>query len=197
MAITATTLSGAINATQTSFALASVTYVSNPNNQTGSGVTWLFIDGEIMPVKSYNSTSKVVNVTRGYAGTVAAAHAVTCEVLVGAPSDFAYFVPTTGAFSATQNSFVGLSAPVASAATITASGRRFHITGTTQSTTMNPPTGMTEGLVTVIADGVWTWTTGGTAGAAFAVAGTVTTAGSMVEFYLDAATGLWYPSRLA
>jgi hypothetical protein len=57
--------------------------------------------------------------------------------------------------------------------------------------------GFVEGTITIVADGVWTWTTGGASPWAFGVAGTVTTAGSAVDFTYDATKSLWYPSRLA
>lgn len=195
MAITATTLSGAINANQTSFGVASASGITNPVYPTGSGFTYLFVDNELMFVT--NVTGTVVSVLRGQGGTSAVAHASACPVLIGLPSDFASFIPAIAAFTAKASVNDGWSAPVVGAATITASGRRFHlITTTTQCTVMHPPTPFVEGVVTVAYDVVQTWTTGGGTNG-FAVAGTPTTAGSTVDFTYDAATALWYPSRLA
>ena len=58
---------------------------------------------------------------------------------------------------------------------------------------INLPPNFVEGSVTIIADGVWTWTAAGNISAA----GTVTTAGTSVVFNYDAATGKWSPSRVA
>lgn len=87
MAITATTLSGAITASQTSIGLTSTTNVTAPNSQTGSGITYLFIDQEKMLVLSVPS-SGYVTVVRGVEGTVAAAHVTLANVMVGLSSDF-------------------------------------------------------------------------------------------------------------
>lgn len=190
-----TTLSGAINATQTSFGVAAATNITAPTSTTGAGFTYLYIDAELMFVTGVNGT--VVQVLRGQGGTQAVAHGATAGVLIGLPSDFSPFQPGVGAFSAVASNFAGFSAPVASAAALQASGRRFHVTGIVQSTTLLPPAGFVEGELTIVADGIWTWTTGGASPWGFAVAGTVTTAGSVVTFSYDATKQLWYPSRLA
>jgi hypothetical protein len=191
MSLNATTLSGAINATQYSFGIASATGVSAPVYPTGSGFTYLYVENELMFVTGVNGT--IVNVIRGFGGTQAVSHASSCPVIVGAPSDFPNFTPGINAVTAKSSNYDGFAAPVASAATITPSGRRFHVTGTTQTTTINLPSGFLEGTITIVADGIWTWSTGGN----IAVAGTVTTAASAVDFTYDAKTSLWYPSRLA
>src|ERR1039457_2990548 len=197
MAITATTLSGAINATQASFGLTAVTGISNPTGPTGLGNTWLLVDGEIMFVTSVNTVTLVVNVLRGQYGTQSIAHATTGSVLIGTATDFPNFQPTVTAF-ATSSTYAGMSAPVASATSVTATGKRFHVTGTTTITNMVPPSSVVEGVVSIIFDGVAAITASGTAtGNAFAVNCTPTTALSTIDFYLDQATGLWYPSRLS
>ena len=56
---------------------------------------------------------------------------------------------------------VQIGAAVASAATITASNRVFHVTGTTQITTINPPALFNYPSITIIPDGAFTTTTGG------------------------------------
>ena len=197
MAFTATTLSGAINATQTSFGLTAVTNVVAANGPVGGG-SWLFVDKELMTVISVNTTTLVVGVLRGQGGTQAVAHGNTGSVLIGAVADFAGFQPTVSSFSGTAAIYEGCSSPVASATSITATGKVFHITGTTTITNMVPPPGMVEGFVTVLFDGVAAITASGTAsGNAFALGCTPTTAGTSITFYLDQATGLWYASRIS
>ena len=88
MAITATTLSGAITSTQTSFGVASATGITAPNNQTGAGIIILKVDLEYMLV--YAITGTVVSVVRGYNGSAAQAHVTGSQVQIGAtPADFA------------------------------------------------------------------------------------------------------------
>lgn len=192
MAITATTLSGAVAASDKTIGVASATGISAPVSTTGSGFTYLYVESELMFVTGVVGTQ--VSVLRGQGGTVAVAHSASAPVLIGLPSDFAGFTPAMKAVvTQLPNNFAGVSAPVASATTITASGPLFHVTGTTATATINPPAGFVEGSITVIADAIWTWTNAGN----IQVAGTVTTAGSSVTFTYDSATGKWYPSRLA
>jgi hypothetical protein len=82
---------------------------------------------------------------------------------------------------------------VASATTIAPSGALFHVTGTTAIATISLPATYQGGPITIIFDGVDTWTAAGN----IAVAGTNTTAGSAVTFTYSFATSKWYPSRLA
>jgi len=100
MTITATTLVAAINQSQTSFNLSSVSNVSAPNFQTGSGITMLQVDQELMLVTGVNS-SGVVNVLRGQNGTVAATHTAGSLVQVGLPSDFPTSVDLSGSKTTT------------------------------------------------------------------------------------------------
>jgi len=86
MAIVATTLSGAITSTQTSFGVASATGITAPNNQTGAGITHLLVDQEFMLVTGIAGT--VVSVVRGYNGTAGQAHVSGAQVQVGLPTDF-------------------------------------------------------------------------------------------------------------
>lgn len=86
MSIVATTLSGAITSNQISFGVASATGITVPNFQTGSGITYLQIDQEIMLVTGLVGT--VVSVVRGFNGTTAAAHVSGAQVQVGLPADF-------------------------------------------------------------------------------------------------------------
>lgn len=86
MSITATTLSGAITASQTSFGVASAAGITIPNFQTASGITYLFIDQELMLVITVNGT--FIGVVRGVNGTQAAAHVSGAQVQIGLPTDF-------------------------------------------------------------------------------------------------------------
>ena len=195
MAITATTLSAAIGSTDASLVVASATGITAPNNQTGSGVTFLYVDSELMGVTAINST--YVSVARGLAGTQQVAHVSGATVLAGANTDFPNFTPTlAGSFAVAQNNYSPVGATIASAATIAAPSARFHVSGGTAINIITPPAGMVEGAVVVIFDSACTWTSSNVTNGIKA-SGTCTTAGSAVEFYLDAATARWYPGRLA
>ena len=85
MAIVATTLSAAITASQTSFGVASATGITTPNFQTGSGITYLYVDQEVMLVTGITGT--VVSVVRGFNGTQAVAHLSGANVMAGLPGD--------------------------------------------------------------------------------------------------------------
>jgi hypothetical protein len=89
MAITVTTLTGAITSSQTSFGVGSVANIPIPNNQTGLGQMFFLIDQEFM--QPYNVVGTVPYVVRGVNGTAAAAHASGAQVQVGLPSDFGQF----------------------------------------------------------------------------------------------------------
>jgi hypothetical protein len=194
MAINQTTLSGAIGASDAKIGVVSATNITAPVLTTGVGITYLLVENELMYVNNA-PVGLYVPVSRGYGGTQAVAHASGCAVIIGTPTDFATFTPAVGTVFTVidPDRFDGFSAPVASATTITASGPRFHVTGTTPTATINLPTGFVEGQIDIVADGVWTWTAAGN----IAVAGTVTTAGSSVRFLYDAGTTKWYPARLA
>jgi hypothetical protein len=88
MSIVATTLSAAITQTQISFAVASTTNITNPNFQTGGGITLLLIDQEYMLVTNVNTTTLVVTVQRGVNGTAAQSHVNGSLVQSGLPTDF-------------------------------------------------------------------------------------------------------------
>ncbi len=90
-----------------------------------------------------------------------------------------------------------VSAPVAAAATLAASGTYFHVTGTTATNIITPPTNFSGQSITIIADGAWTWTVSSTVTNGIAQTGAATSAGEAVTFYFDAATALWYPNRRA
>ena len=196
MAFNSTTLSAACGAADTTISVASATGITAPNFTTGVGLTYLFVETECMLVMGVSGT--VIFVQRGMAGTPAAAHGVTVPVLAGLPTDFGPIVPSVkGQQDPTPfGANFGFSAPVASAATIAATGALFHVTGTTATNIITPPAGMLEGQITIVADGVWTFTSSAVVNG-IAATGTVTTAKSAVSFTLDAGTNLWYPSRLA
>lgn len=195
MALTARTLSAAIGASDSTFALDSATGVSAPNFTTGSGVTYLLCEQELMLVTGLSST--VVTVLRGYNGTKAVAHGASAPVMAGLTTDFPGFVAaTSGVVPFQPFNFTGMGAPVTGAATIVASGPIFHVTGTVATNIITPPTNFVEGQITIIADGVWTFTSSGVTNG-IAMNGTVTAAKTAVTFYYDAATALWYPSRVA
>lgn len=88
MAITSTTLSGAITSQQTSFGVASATGITAPNNQTGAGITVLQVGQEQMLVTAAPISTSLPVVVRGWNGTSAQAHESGATVLIGTPSDF-------------------------------------------------------------------------------------------------------------
>ena len=198
MAFTDTTLSAAVAAQDTYFALASVSGVAAPVSTTGAGYTYLLVEGEIMFVEAVNTTTLVVNVLRGQLGTAAVAHANATPVLIGLPSDFSSFRPATGAFAVGSNPNSGWGATTATASNVVVCpSYKFHITGTTVIKNITAPTGYVQGSpIYIVNDGSSTGLTWDATGN-IAVAGTFTTAASMVEFIFDEASGKWHPSRLA
>ena len=93
-----TTLSAAIDNTQTSFAVASATGITAKAN--GAATTYLYVDFELMAVESISGTS--VTVKRGISPTQATAHLISSKVWVGPPSLFLNGDPA-GAVSATAS----------------------------------------------------------------------------------------------
>ena len=88
------TLTNAIDASATSFQLTAVSGVtlalkaskttanlSVQSNSAKEYVVWLRIDNEFMKITGWNSTTKTVTVTRGFASTTAAAHSAGKAVL--------------------------------------------------------------------------------------------------------------------
>jgi hypothetical protein len=199
MAINTTTLSGAITDYQTTFALASTTNVTAPTYQSftagsASTYTYLYVEAEMMFVTSI-PVAGTVTVIRGVLGTMAVAHVVSTLVTIGLPVDFPNFTPAIGAFTTlAPNRFQGVSAAVAAAATIIAPGPLFHVTGTTATNIITPPANFVEGSITIIADGIWTWTSSAVANG-IAQSGSMTAAHETVTFTFDANTTYWYPSR--
>src|ERR1700675_4679566 len=98
MAITATTLSGAITSYVTSFGVASTTNITAPVLTTGSGYTFLKVDDELMFVTGV-PVSGTVQVVRGFGGTQAVSHIASVPVIVGLPTDFVNFAPNITSFS--------------------------------------------------------------------------------------------------
>jgi hypothetical protein len=199
VAINTTTLNGAITAYQTTFALTSTTNVTAPTYQSNiagsaSTYTYLLVEAEMMFVTSI-PVSGTVSVLRGQLGTQAVSHITLTNVTIGLPVDFPNFQPKLGAFQVLQDRFSGVSAAVASAATIIAPGPVFHVTGTTATNIITPPANFVEGEITIIADGIWTFTSSAVANGIFQ-SGTVGTAGTMIKFVFDANTVRWYPARI-
>lgn len=196
MAINVTTLSANITAYQTQFAVGSTTNITAPVLTTGSGYTWLYVESELMWVTGVPG-SGVVQVTRGMLGTQAVAHNASANVTIGLPTDFPIFAPKVQAFRSLEpDRYQGVYAPVASAATIVATGPIFHVTGTTAINIITPPANFVEGMVTILFDGACTWTSSAVTNG-IAASGTATTAKSAVSFIYDTSTALWYPTRLA
>jgi len=81
----------------------------------------------------------------------------------------------------------GVSANVASAATVTPTGALFHMTGAAAITTMNLPTNFISGWVCAIADGAWS-----ISGAGNVVPAVTATANRTYCFYWDPGPGKWY-----
>lgn len=80
---------------------------------------------------------------------------------------------------------------IASAATIAVTHRYHKVTGTGAIVTITPPFTGFRGRVTLIANGIWTWTA---AGNIFVLGTTTAGNGVAVDFDFD---GLkWYPSRV-
>jgi hypothetical protein len=194
MSLNTTTLSAAIGATDTQLGVASATGITAPNFTTGANVTYLYIENELMLVQAVSGT--FISVVRGQMGTQAAAHGNTSPVIAGLVSDFPVFQPSISSFAVAQGRYAGVFAPVASAATIVAPGPLFHVTGSTATNIITPPANFLEGTITIIADGVWTFTSSAVTNG-IAQSGTVTTANSAVSFHYDAKAALWFPSRLA
>ncbi len=192
MSLANTTLTNAITATQTRFVVGSTSSITAGNPASAAGVTLMLVEQEGIIVVGVPQ-SGVVEVLRGQFGTQAVAHAAGTPVLAGQQSDVdtnAYqFAPAQGVTVPVWDGQEGLSAPVASATTITASGPRFHITGTEAIVTINSYPGFVEGQITVIPDDTWSWT----------AADNIRVLGSAVAykaltFTYDAATSKWYPS---
>jgi len=205
MALNATTLSAAVALNDTSLTVASATGIVAPNfqgaasNPPGTGtVVYLYVEQEWMQVTGVSGTN--INVKRGMLGSCAAAHASATIVLAGLANDFPGPIPIS--IKAQQDfapNFIGFSAPVAGANTNVATGPFFHLTGTVIMKTLTAPSSvlsLSGGEIGIVFDGSGaglTWDATGN----IAVAGTATTAGSLVFFIFDQGSAKWHPSRLA
>lgn len=212
MSVNVTTLSAAVLVTDTVVNVTSATGITAPNYQIGnpltgvsSGVTYLFIDQELMKVTGVSGT--VISVVRGELGSIATAHTINAVVMAGLPTDFPSFNPALASAVPTYPiKYQGFSGVVASASAITAPSAFFHVSGTTAITTMAPPAGYEQGgEVNIVFDGAGSWATGGTqSGAtgapgtfyAFNASSTATQTGTLASFILDINIPKWVPSRL-
>lgn len=89
MTITATTLASACGAGDPTVAVTSATGITAPNFTSGVGITYLFVDQEMMVALAVNGV--VITVLRGQNGTPAQAHVSGSQVQIGVPSDFAAY----------------------------------------------------------------------------------------------------------
>lgn len=201
MSLNKTTLSAACGVNDTSITLASTTGISAPAFPTGP-VTYIVVENELMIVNAFSGVSgSAVGVTRGQNGTKQLAHGNTSPVLVFYATDYGSLYNqgnVQAGFNVSFGQIIG--APVASATVLAPSvwgvGTAFHVTGTTQSTSISIPAGVLQTQVTVIADSTWTWATGGASGSAFLASSTATQTGIATTFILDAKAGVWVPSHL-
>jgi hypothetical protein len=212
MSLNYTTIVGAVTPNATSFSVTSATGITSPVFNTGSGITYILCDQELMLVTNVNGV--VVNVQRGVGGTRAMNHNALAPILSGLPADFLGFKPAIQAFSIVQPE-VGFMMPgpaVASAASIICPSAFFHVTGSASITNMQPPTSallsytgssteenyVNGTRITIIADGTASFAAGG-GGTGVAIAGAVAalTAGTAIDFILDGSltSQLWYPLR--
>jgi hypothetical protein len=198
MALTARTLAAAMLAGDTVVSLDSATGVTAPNFTTGVGITYLLVESEFMLVTGVTAVSTVFTVQRGVLGSAVSPHAITATALAGVPTDFAGQAIAVKAQQdpSPTGQLYGMGGPVAAAATIVATGPLFHVTGTTVTNIITPPSGFIEGQITIIAEGAWSFTSSNVTNG-ISCSGTVTTANSCITFLFDAGTSRWYPSRLA
>lgn len=221
MALAYSTIVNALGPTDTTVTLTSATGVTVSNYQgagstgtaSGGAITYLLIEQEMVQLVS---GANPYLIKRGVLGTRAMPHPALTPFIFGTNNDFLHFVPAVKEVSPAlpEQSYTGVSAAVASAATIQATGPIFHVTGTTSITNIQPPTSallsqsgpnseenyVNGTRITIIFDGIAAWTSGGGGtGPAIAHSGTPTAAGSAVDFILDGSSGsqLWYPLRLA
>ena len=86
MAFASTTLVAAIDSKTTGITVASATNITAPNFTSGVGITYLWVEQEMMLVLGVAGT--LVTVQRGYNGTASSAHGASAPVLSGLPADF-------------------------------------------------------------------------------------------------------------
>ena len=155
MAITVTTLSGAITSQQTTFGVASATGITAPNFQTGAGITVLYVDQEQMLVGTAPIGTTLTNVVRGYNGTPSQAHASGSQVQIGLLTDF--FTPQevyASPFVAAQANFATRNQPATTFLTGTADALPAGVAayyvikaGAADAMTITAPTAAQEGNI--------------------------------------------------
>ncbi len=147
-----------------------------------------FVEGNItvIPDGAFNWGSSAVQYGVAYSG----------GAVVGTSVIFTYDAVTQLWYPTEDNGTTTLAASTPAAATLAAPGGVFHVTGTTAVNIITPPTNFSSTSITIIADGVLTWTSSAVANG-IAQSGTVTSAGETVTFTYDPATTYWYPSRVA
>lgn len=107
MAITTTTLTSALSATDTLVHVASATGITAPNFQTAAGITILVIEQEkMLVIAAPNGT--FVPVLRGIGSTAQVAHNNGALVFIGLPTDFANFVQIFGSLMTSQQTQEGV-----------------------------------------------------------------------------------------
>ncbi len=149
-----------------------------------------FVEGSITIISDGAWTFTSSAVTNGIAASGAA---VTSSIVIFTfDAVTALWYPSGGGGGALAQA---VTAPVAAAATLAASGSLFHVTGTTATNIITPPTNFSGQSVTIIADAAWTWTISSAVTNGIAQSGTVTSAGEAVTFFYDPVTALWYPNR--
>jgi hypothetical protein len=155
MAITATTLNAAATSSQTFVSVTSATGITAPNNQTGSGITYLLVDQELMAVVSVSGT--IIGVVRAINGSLAAAHVVNSQVQIGLPADFSAQVENVGTSTTVLQTIAGLNLPATflagSADAIPAGVAGFYVVKTAgvNAMTLAAPTLAQEGNIIEIA----------------------------------------------
>lgn len=154
MAITATTLSAAVGLTDTSVLLASITGVTSPSFQSGTGITYLFIDQELFLVMNVGASASIpVLVKRGMGGTIQTTHVSGAQVQIGGPSDFTPFLEVVGTSLVTKQTEGALNWPAiflsGTADAIPAGVAGFYVikTGSANAMTLAAPTAAQEGNV--------------------------------------------------
>lgn len=153
MAITATTFGAAVGVKDTNVTVASATGITAPNFTSGTGITYLQADAELMLVLGVSGT--VVSVQRGYNGSLAAAHSNGGNVMIGAPADFAPQVEYLASSTTTAQTEISLNWPATflsgSADALTGTPGFFVVkTAGVDAITLATPTAAQEGNVIFI-----------------------------------------------
>jgi hypothetical protein len=157
MAITTTTLSAAVGTNDQFINVASATGITAPNNQTGTGITYLKIDQEYMLVVAVSGTA--IQVLRGQSGSGNAAHLINDAVLIGLPTDFPNQQTKVNTLEAVTGTIGGLVLPPiklggsADAIPVTGPGNYIVTTAGVNAMTLAAPTAGQDGIViTVFSD---------------------------------------------